>query len=93
MIYFLGIIAGILAIIGFLMILNGMIIKKIKYTICGLLLFLFSPSPILIFLHKTHNIDKINTYNIIEYKNDSVIFVKNNKSDIINILDIGNKLK
>lgn len=91
MIYFLGIIAGILAIIGFLMILNGMIIRKMKYTISGL--FLFSPSPILIFIHKTHNIDKIDTYCITEYKNDSVIFVKNNKSDTINVLDISDKLK
>lgn len=93
MIYFLGIIAGILAIIGFLMILNGMIIRKMKYTISGLLLFLFSPTPILIFIHKTHNIDKINTYCITEYKNDSVIFVKNNKSDTIHVLDISDKIK
>lgn len=91
MIYFLGIIAGILAIVGFLMILNGMMIKKMKYTIGGLLLFLISPSPVLIMLH--NSVDKTNTYRIEEYKNDSVIFVKNNKSDTIHVLDISDKLK
>lgn len=91
MIYFLGIIAGILAIIGFLMILNGMIVRKMKYTVGGMFIFLISPSPILIMLHSS--VDKTNTYRIEEYKNDSVIFVKNNKSDTIHILYISEKLK